>query len=41
MHDIGKVAIFDSILKKPGPLTDEEMEVMKTHAQVGYDMFKG
>jgi len=38
MHDIGKVAIPDSILNKPGRLTAEEFEVMKDHAQVGYDM---
>jgi len=38
MHDIGKVAIPDSILKKPGKLTNEEFGTMKDHAQVGYDM---
>lgn len=36
MHDIGKVNIPDEILNKPGPLTDEEMKVMKTHATLGY-----
>ncbi|MGB5866449.1 MAG: response regulator [Arcobacteraceae bacterium] len=41
MHDIGKVAIPDSILKKPGPLTDEEFEVMKTHAEIGFEILKG
>ncbi|MFC2074442.1 HD domain-containing phosphohydrolase [Campylobacterota bacterium] len=40
MHDIGKMAIPDNILKKPGALTDEEMSVMKTHASVGYEMLK-
>lgn len=40
MHDIGKVAIPDSILKKPGKLTDEEFEVMKTHANIGYHLLK-
>lgn len=35
LHDIGKVAIPDSILLKPGPLTAEEFEVMKTHPQHG------
>ncbi|MBL7003019.1 MAG: DUF3369 domain-containing protein [Gammaproteobacteria bacterium] len=41
MHDIGKVAIPDSILQKPGKLTEAEFELMKTHSQVGYDMLKG
>lgn len=40
MHDIGKVAIPDHILNKPGKLTFEEFEVMKTHAQLGYEMLK-
>jgi len=38
MHDIGKVAIPDAILNKPGKLTPEEFEVMKTHAQLGFEM---
>lgn len=38
MHDIGKVGIPDEILKKPAKLTVEEFEVMKTHAQLGYNM---
>ena len=40
MHDIGKVGIPDNILNKPGKLTAEEFEVMKTHAQLGYEMLK-
>ena len=40
MHDIGKIAIPDAILKKPGRLNAEEFEVMKTHAQLGYEMLK-
>ncbi|WP_373070301.1 PAS domain S-box protein [Sulfurimonas sp.] len=40
MHDIGKVGIPDSILKKPAKLTLEEYEIMKTHAEIGYDMLK-
>jgi response regulator RpfG family c-di-GMP phosphodiesterase len=40
MHDIGKVAIPDSILKKNGKLTDEEFKYMKSHATLGYDMLK-
>lgn len=38
MHDIGKVAIPDSILNKPGPLTVDEWGVMKTHSRLGYQM---
>jgi diguanylate cyclase (GGDEF)-like protein len=34
-HDIGKVGIPDSILKKTGPLTDDEWKVMKTHCDIG------
>ncbi len=40
MHDIGKVAIPDSILNKTGPLSEKEKEIMQTHAQKGYDMLK-
>jgi len=35
LHDIGKIAIDDSILLKPGPLTAEEFEIIKTHPEVG------
>ena len=35
LHDIGKIAISDSILMKPGPLTKEEREIMKTHTVTG------
>lgn len=41
MHDIGKVAISDNILLKPGKLTMEEFEIMKTHTTVGGDILKG
>jgi len=41
MHDIGKVAIPDTILKKPGKLTFEEFETMKTHSEIGYQVLKG
>ena len=37
LHDIGKVGIPDAILLKPGKLTTEEFEVMKTHARIGAD----
>ena len=40
MHDIGKVGISDAILKKPGKLDNEEFEVMKTHAIIGYNILK-
>jgi response regulator RpfG family c-di-GMP phosphodiesterase len=40
MHDIGKVAIPDSILTKPGKLDPDEMIQMKTHAQKGYELLK-
>lgn len=36
LHDIGKVAISDHILEKPGPLNDEEFEEIKRHPEVGY-----
>ena len=35
LHDIGKIAIPDAILLKPGPLTDEEYQVIKTHPTLG------
>lgn len=40
MHDIGKVAIPDSILNKPGRFNDEERAIMNTHAELGYNMIK-
>jgi HD-GYP domain-containing protein (c-di-GMP phosphodiesterase class II) len=36
LHDVGKIAIEDSILKKPAALTDEEFEIMKQHPQKGF-----
>ncbi|MDY5476741.1 MAG: diguanylate cyclase [Enterocloster clostridioformis] len=38
LHDIGKISISDAILNKPGRLTEEEFEVMKTHSMVGANM---
>jgi len=38
MHDIGKMGTPDSVLKKPGKLTDEEMDIMKNHASIGHRM---
>ncbi len=40
MHDIGKVAIPDAILNKPGRFDDDEREIMNTHAQLGFEMLK-
>ncbi|WP_232321260.1 HD domain-containing phosphohydrolase [Sporosarcina ureae] len=40
MHDIGKVAIPDSILLKPGKLTEKEFELMKQHTTIGHNVFK-
>lgn len=36
LHDIGKIAVMDSVLNKPGPLTEEEWKEMKRHPEVGY-----
>ena len=41
LHDIGKIGISDTILNKPGPLTDEEFELVKTHVMIGVNMLKG
>ena len=41
LHDIGKIAIPDSILLKPGRLTEEEFEVVKTHAVLGARVLAG
>jgi putative nucleotidyltransferase with HDIG domain len=38
LHDIGKMAIRDDILRKPGPLTDDEKKIMRTHCEIGYNM---
>jgi putative nucleotidyltransferase with HDIG domain len=40
LHDVGKAKIPLAILNKPGRLTDEELVVMRTHAQAGYDLLR-
>ena len=39
-HDLGKVGIEDKILLKPGKLDEDEFKIMKTHAQIGYEILK-
>jgi len=41
LHDLGKIAIPDSILNKEGPLTDSEYAIMKTHPEVGQRLLAG
>jgi HD-GYP domain-containing protein (c-di-GMP phosphodiesterase class II) len=38
LHDIGKVGVPDSIVLKPGPLTEDEWVIMRKHPQYAYDM---
>lgn len=39
-HDIGKIAIPDEILNKPGKLTDEEFNTIKSHPKIGYELLR-
>jgi putative two-component system response regulator len=41
LHDIGKVGIPDALLRKPGPLTESELRVMRTHAAIGARILGG
>ncbi len=41
LHDVGKIGIPETILNKPGKLTDAEFGVMKEHAMIGYRILKG
>jgi putative two-component system response regulator len=41
MHDVGKIAVPDRVLLKPGPLTPDERRVMERHAEVGYELLAG
>jgi putative two-component system response regulator len=40
LHDIGKISIPDSVLLKPGPLTTEEFEIIKTHSAIGSEIIR-
>jgi len=40
LHDIGKMGVPDSILRKPGPLTAEEREIMRRHCEIGYSVLQ-
>jgi len=41
MHDVGKIAIPDAVLLKPGPLNEHEWDIMKTHAGLGAQLLAG
>lgn len=41
MHDVGKIGVPDSILRKPGPLSREEFEIMSRHCEIGYQILYG
>jgi PAS domain S-box-containing protein/putative nucleotidyltransferase with HDIG domain len=40
LHDIGKIGVADAVLRKPGPLSDEEWQEMRRHPDLGYRMIK-
>ncbi len=40
MHDVGKIGIPDALLNKPGKLTAEEFNILKTHPVIGYNILK-
>jgi diguanylate cyclase (GGDEF)-like protein/putative nucleotidyltransferase with HDIG domain len=41
LHDVGKIAVPESILSKPGPLTDTERELVERHAVIGFELLRG
>ncbi len=40
MHDVGKIGVPDTVLNKPGKLTSDEFELVKTHTTIGHDILK-
>lgn len=40
LHDIGKIGVSDGLLNKPGPLTPEERDLVRTHVRLGHDLIK-
>jgi len=40
LHDIGKMGVPDQILRKPGPLTEAEREIMRRHCEIGYNVLE-
>ncbi len=40
LHDIGKIAMPDSLMRKPGPLSEEEIGIIRTHPKIGYDIVR-
>jgi len=40
VHDVGKIGVSEAVLCKPGRLTDEEFEMIKTHPRIGYEIMK-
>src|ERR1700712_13828 len=41
LHDVGKIGISDHVLQKPGKLTDDEWEIMRSHSKLGRDIISG
>lgn len=41
LHDLGKIAISEAILRKPGPLSDLERRSMERHTEIGYELLRG
>lgn len=41
LHDIGKIAIPDEVLMKPGPLDEQQLNVMRRHPRIGYELLSG